>query len=55
MSVVVGCSELVQSAVSPGGPTEGLLKVCLDRTIYDSSCQGEGFKAFTALSFADGD
>ena len=34
MSVVVGCSELVQSAVSPGGPTEGLLKVCLDSTMY---------------------
>ena len=27
MNVVVGCSELVQSAVSPGAPTEGLLKV----------------------------
>lgn len=26
MNVVVGCSELVQSAVSPGAPTEGLLK-----------------------------
>ena len=29
MNLVVGCSELVQSAVSPGPPTEGLLKVCL--------------------------
>ena len=28
MSVVVACSELVQSAVLPGVPTEGLLKVC---------------------------
>ena len=28
MNVVVGCSELVQSAVSPGAPTEGVLKVC---------------------------
>ena len=27
MNIVVGCSELVQSAVSPGTPTEGLLKV----------------------------
>ena len=28
MSVVVACSELAQSAVMPGAPTEGLLKVC---------------------------
>ena len=34
MNLVVGCSELVQSAVSPGSSTEGLLKVRISSSIH---------------------